>query len=705
MKKTLLHTSLLLALTGASAIARADDAVKSFSESDVERITIRGAFFGQQVADAVKTPTLLLNVPQSASIISAEQISDQALFSVADVMQYTPGVSIGQGEDHRDQLTIRGQNTTADFFVDGLRDDVQYFRPLYNIERIEVLRGANALLFGRGGGGGIVNRVTKTADLSGDFTTLNAGIDTFSASSIAVDTNKVIDNSNAVRLNAVFDTIENHRDFKDGERFAVNPTYTWAISDDTMVNASYEYVNDDRVVDRGVPSLNGAPLEGFDDTFFGAPGFNNTQLEAHIARVRVDHQLNSEWSINATAQYADYDKEYQNLYPVGFDDTTNMVTLDGYRDTTQRENLLLQFNVIGQFEAAGFEHTVLVGAEYGQQDTENARLDNFFTATSDDQQSFLFSDPLVIPEFTLTAPVRDRASDVTFTSAFVQDEIKLTDNWILVAGLRYDSFDIDVVDTIEVNDGADDGNNGFLSSNDTEVSPRVGLIYKPSEDVSIYASYSKSFLPRSGDQFLTLSLTSQALEAEEFENREVGVKWNISDALSLTAAYFEVDRENGAAVNPDDPETAVLTGTETTGFEVQLVGNITEAWQITAGYSNLDGNQTRVSGNGGFDGQELAQLPEHMYTVWSKYTLNDDWSAGLGFIYQSEQYASLSNNVELPDFARVDAAVYYNYSEDLTIQLNVENLFDEDYFPAAHNDNNITTGEPLNARISAQYRF
>lgn len=705
MKKTLLHTSLLLALTGASAVALADDAAVSYGEGDVERITIRGAFFGQQVADAIKTPTLLLNVPQSASIISAEQISDQALFSVADVMQYTPGVSIGQGEDHRDQLTIRGQNTTADFFVDGLRDDVQYFRPLYNIERIEVLRGANALLFGRGGGGGIVNRVTKTADLSGDFTTLNAGIDTFSASSIAIDTNKVIDNNNAVRLNAVFDTIENHRDFKDGERFAVNPTYTWAISDDTMVNASYEYVNDDRVVDRGVPSLNGAPLEGFDDTFFGAPGFNNTQLEAHIARVRVDHQLNSEWSINATAQYADYDKEYQNLYPVGFDDTTNMVTLDGYRDTTQRENLLFQFNVIGQFEAAGFEHTVLVGAEYGQQDTENARLDNFFTATSDDQQSFLFSDPLVIPEFTLTAPVRDRASDVTFTSAFVQDEIKLTDNWILVVGLRYDSFDIDVVDTIEVNDGADDGNNGFLSSDDTEVSPRVGLIYKPSEDVSIYASYSKSFLPRSGDQFLTLSLTSQALEAEEFENREVGVKWNISDALSLTAAYFEVDRENGAAVNPDDPETAVLTGTETTGFEVQLVGNITEAWQITAGYSNLDGNQTRVSGNGGFDGQELAQLPEHMYTVWNKYTLNDDWSAGLGFIYQSEQYASLSNNVELPDFARVDAAVYYNYSEDLTIQLNVENLFDEDYFPAAHNDNNITTGEPLNARISAQYRF
>ena len=706
LKKSLLHTSLLIALFGASQGVLAEEAAAAMpAESDVEHITIRGAFFGQQVADSVKTPTLLLNVPQSASIVSAEQIADQALFSVADVMQYTPGVSVGQGEDHRDQLTIRGQNTTADFFVDGLRDDVQYFRPLYNIERIEVLRGANALLFGRGGGGGIVNRVTKTADTAGDFTTLSGGIDTFSAGSIAIDTNRAIDKNNAFRLNAVFDSIENHRDFKDGERFAVNPTYTWVANEDTVVNASYEYVNDDRVVDRGVPSLNGAPLEGYDDTFFGDPDFNNTQLEAHIARVRIDHQLSAGWSLNATAQYADYDKEYQNLYPVGFDDTAGTVTLDGYRDTTQRENLLFQFNLIGQFEAAGVEHTLLMGAEYGQQDTENARMDNFFIETSDDQQTFLFSDPLVIPEFTQTAPVRDRASDVTFTSAFVQDEITLTDNWILVAGLRYDHFEIDVVDTIEVNDGVDDGNNGFLSSDDSEVSPRVGLIYKPMEDVSIYASFSKSFLPRSGDQFLTLSLTSQALDAEEFENKEIGFKWNLSDALSLTAAYFEVERENGAVVDPTNPENSVLTGTETTGFEAQLVGNLTDEWQITAGYSNLDGNQTTVSGNGGADGAELAQLPEHMFTVWNKYRFNDAWSAGFGFIYQSEQYASLSNNVELPDFTRVDVAVYYDYSDDLQFQLNVENLFDEDYFPAAHNDNNITTGEPVNARLSAQYRF
>ena len=700
--KATISTAVLLALYGTSVLAQENI---TESEESVERITVRGAFFGQQVATAVKTPTLLVNVPQSVSVVSAEQISEQALFSIADVMQYTPGVSIGLGEDHRDQVTIRGQNTTADFFVDGLRDDVQYFRPLYNLERVEILRGANALLFGRGGGGGVVNRVTKVASSAEDFTTLSAGIDTFGAGSISVDTNKAIDANNAFRFNGVFDSIDNHRDFKDGERYAINPTYTWMANDDTTVVASYEYVNDDRLVDRGIPSLNGVPLEGSDDTYFGDPDFNNTTLEAHIARVRVDHELAQNWNLNGTVQFADYDKAYQNLYPVNFDADAGTVTLDGYRDTTTRENALVQLNLIGQFATGDINHTLLTGMEYGSQDTENARRDAFFADSQDDQVTFVFSDPLVIPSMTLTDPVRDRASDVTFTSAFVQDEIKLNDNWIVVAGLRYDNFDIDVVDSIEVANGAEDGNSGFLSSSDSQVSPRAGLIYKPAESVSVYASYSKSFLPRSGDQFLTLSLSSQALEAEEFENKEIGVKWNLSDSLSVTAAAFEVERENGTAQDPNNPEASILTGTETKGFEVQVVGNLSERWVINAGYSNLDGEEMGRIVDGALANRDLAQLPEHMLTLWNQYEVNDKWRVALGVIYQSEQYASLNNTVELPDFVRVDAALYYDYSEDVKIQLNVENLFDEDYFPSAHNDNNIATGEPLNARVSLQYKF
>lgn len=673
--------------------------------SSVERITVRGAYFGIQDATSVKTPTALVNVPQSLSIVSLEQIEAQGFASVADVMQYIPGVSVGLGEDHRDQITIRGQNTTADFFIDGLRDDVQYFRPLYNLERVEVLRGANALLFGRGGGGGIVNRVSKEAKVNDDFTTLGADINSFGAGSLKLDYNNGIDSQQGFRLNAMVENIDNHRDFKEGDRYAFNPTYTIELNSDTKLVASYEYVDDDRLVDRGIPSSNGTPLEGVEDTYFGDPDFNRTTFEGHIARTRLDHIVNDTWSINTTLQFADYDKLYQNIYPAGFDANSNEVKLDGYIDTTKRENIIMQFNAIGHIVTGNIEHTLLVGAEYGKQDTNNNRRDTLFFDSNDDQIWFTFSDPLNIPGYEFTGFVRDRASEVTFSSAFVQDEMQINDWLILVAGLRYDHFEIDVIDTIEVNDGIDDGNSGFISSSDSEISPRLGAIIKPNKDLSLYASYSKSFLPRSGDQFLTLSLTSAALDAEEFENKELGLKWNVNDSLSLTAAAFEVIRENGSVVDPNNPENSLLTGTETTGFEIQLVGHLSDDWTINAGYSSLDGEETGRVANGVVSNRTLAQLPENMFTLWSEYELNDQLSFGLGLVHQSEQYASLNNTVELPDFTRVDAAVYYAVNDNLDVQLNIENLFDEEYYPSAHNDNNISTGKPVNARLSLQYSF
>ena len=195
------------------------------------------------------------------------------------------------------------------------------------------------------------------------------------------------------------------------------------------------------------------------------------------------------------------------------------------------------------------------------------------------------------------------------------------------------------------------------------------------------------------------------MDAEEFENKEVGVKWNLSDNLSFTAAAFEVERENGTAQDPNNPEASILTGTKTTGFELQLVGALSEKWRINAGYSNLDGEEMGRVVDGELANRDLAQLPEHMLTIWNQYQINDTWRVALGLVYQSQQYASLSNDVSLPNFTRIDTAVYYNYSENLKLQLNIENLFDEGYFPSAHNDNNIATGAPINARFSLQYQF
>jgi catecholate siderophore receptor len=672
---------------------------------EIERVTVRGAYFGQENADGLKTPTVLINVPQSLSMVSAEQIQQQGFDSIADILQYTPGASVGQGEGHRDQMTIRGQNTTADFFIDGLRDDVQYFRPLYNLERVEILRGANALLFGRGGGGGIVNRVTKTATLNESFTALSAAFDTFAGRQISIDRNQQLDANQAFRLNAFYEQLDNHRDNYDGQRFAINPTYTNNVNDTTQLVLSYEYVDDDRAVDRGIPSLNDGPLIGQSDTFFGHPTLNFSTIQAHVLRAKLDHQWSENWSVNGTLQYSDYDKMYQNIYSADFDGLANAVTLDGYRDATQRQNIITQFNAVGQFDTASVEHTVLVGAEYGQQDSANNRRDSLFADSNNDQITLNFTNPLLIPEVGFTDFVRDSRSQVHFSSIFVQDEMRLNPSIILVAGLRYDRFDIDVKDQLEIANGPEDGNNGLLGRVDAEVSPRFGAIYKPNEELSFYLSLSRSFLPRSGDQFLSLSLSTQALAPEEFENRELGLKWNISNKLSFSAALFDVRRENGTASDPTDPEKSLIIGTKTTGVELQLSGYITDDWQINAGYSQLDAKETGRVVNDTINNRLLDQIPDTMFTLWNRYRLNEAWALGLGIIYQAEQYTSLNNSVTLPDFTRVDAAVYYTLSENTKLQFNIENVFDEEYFPAAHNDHNISTGGPINARVGLTYQF
>ncbi len=682
------------------------------AQQTADEITVIGQYLSIDKLNSVKTPTPVINVPQSLSILSNEQIQQQAFQNFGDVLRYTPGLSISQGEGHRDAIIIRGVQTTADFFIDGIRDDVQYYRPLYNVEQVEVLRGSNALLFGRGGGGGVINRVIKKPQTGDRFGTLNTSIDTFGAYSLAADANIAAGDSVAFRVNAYYQELENHRDFYDGTSYAVNPTLKVEFSPSTTGTFSYEYLDDDRVVDRGVPSRNvdggpDVPLEGFEDTFFGSPDANFTTLEAHILQARIDHDFSDTLRGNITAQHADYDKLYQNIYPseevVVTNGTFPEVELDGYRDTTERENLILQANLIGEFTTGSIGHTLLIGAEFGNQETANARLDNVFAANGDDQLFIPFTDPLVIPSFAINDLSRDRESEVQFTSFYLQDQVALTDHFKVILGFRYDEFDIDVFDFIEQNDG--DAVDGSFSRVDEEVTPRLGFIYKPADNISFYASYSETFLPRSGDQFLTLDLDTESTRPQFFENQEVGLKWDINPGLSLTTAFFDLERESFTSVDPEDPaQVIVIEGSETSGFEIQLAGNLSDTWWITAGYAYLDGEVKSADG-GGNDGNKTRQTPENMFSVWHNFQLNDRLGLGFGATYQDSFFVREDNSVEVPSFTRVDAAVFYNVSGSMTLQLNVENLLDEEYFPDAHSNDNITTGEPINARLSLAFSF
>jgi catecholate siderophore receptor len=688
-----------IAITAAILTSKPVLAEDAAYDDDSRTIIVTGASEGYVASNSItatKTDTPLLDIPQSISVVTREQLDDQAHYSLADVLHYVPGVTVGQGEGNRDQITLRGQNTTADFFLDGVRDDVQYYRGLYNIERVEILKGPYALIFGRGGGGGIINRVQKSPQTEA-FYAGHASINSFGAYDISADLNAPLNDAIAVRLNAVYEEQNNHRDFVDGWRYAWNPYIAFKLGEDWKLGLSYEYVDDDRVTDRGVPSIATAagqpnkPISGFRDQFFGVPGVNRTWLEAQIAKLRLDGQIADNLSFSGTVLYGDYDKTYENVFANGAATAQNgTVALSAYSDPTTRKNFIAQSNLVWNISTGPLAHKLLFGIEYGDQQSTNSRVNGTLSSST-----FNLANP-VFPTVTFNVPNRNTVSDVEFFSAYVQDQISIGENVDVVAGLRYDRFDIEGVDLFPVVDRP-------FARKDDKISPRVGLIIKPRENISLYSSYSQSFLPRSGDQFLTLSVTQQNLAPEKFTNYEIGAKWDIRPNLNVTLALFQLDRSNATTPNPANPLVTINVGeTRTKGVEFSVAGQITSQWQVHGGYSYQD---AALAGN---DSVRLGQVPKHQASLWNRYDFNDRFAAGVGIIHQSSQFAAIrtsATTTRLPSFTRVDAAFYYDVSDNVQLQLNIENLFDTTYFSDAHNNNNISTGAPINGRFTIRAKI
>ena len=687
-------SALALAASPARAEVTADaDPERDYLPSDIVVVGERDGYASDDGSTATKTPTPLIDVPQAASFITEDQLEDQSIRQLNDALRYVPGISMETGEGHRDEVFIRGQETTADFYIDGLRDDAQYYRPLYNIARVEVLKGANALIFGRGAGGGAINRVTKKAVFTDAFTEAEASVDTFGAFDVVGDVNQPLTDGLALRVTGTYEEFDNHRDVYEGRFCGISPTLTADLGPATTLYATYSYDDDRRVTDRGVPSFQGGPLTGYDETFFGDPEFNRAEAQVHIGRIRLEHEFAQGLNANATVQYADYDKVYANILPTGTDGTT--VTLGGYRDFTNRENLIGQANLVWEAALGGsLESTLLLGVEASRQDTVNGRDGIVFTRAAVPgglaPNETPLAETIFVPPFTLDVGSRLRDSALETLSFYVQEQLAIGDHLELVGGLRWDRFDLDTVNV----------NNGEIGSRvDEKVSPRFGVIVKPNPQLSFYATYSESFLPQAGDQFILLSPGDSAFEPEKFTNYEIGAKWSPLPDLLVTAAAFRLDRTNTRAADPNNTGLTVLTGeSRTEGVELGLTGKFSEVWQANIGYTYLDG-QLRTDSDFGDAGARLQQLPRHQITAWNRFDVTDQLGFGLGVIHQGEQFTSFNNSVVLPSYWRVDAAAYYTVNERVSIQLNVENLFDEDYYPSAHGDNNIQPAEPLHARI------
>ena len=664
------------------------------SDDQVEEVVVKGNVLYSDQVNALKTPVPVLDVPQTVTIVTDDDIRSQGFREIGDIIRYTPGVNTSQGEGHRDAVVFRGVRSTADFFLDGVRDDVQYYRSLYNVEQVEILRGPNALLFGRGGTGGIVNRVTKKAVLGEAFGGYDLGTDSFGALDFAADYNVQTSSNSALRFNIHSDALENHRDHYDGTRFGMNPTVTVALSDKTTVELSYEYADHERFIDRGIPTINNAPDESLSNIVFGDPDINTTTLEANIMRANVSHKFSENRKGNLAVQSSSFEKMYQNLYASGYDGT--LVTMDGYLDPTERDNFIISGNIVNEVVTGSVTHTILVGAELINTENKNHRYDTNWSTTDDDNEVFDISRPMdftvnsagVATAVNFTNSLKSKTeSDISVTSLFVQDQMDLTDNIKLMIGGRLDSFDITV----------DDIKNGTSESRtDDRFSPRAGLIYKPQESVSLYMSYSESFLPRSGEQFKKLDATAARLDPDVFESTELGVKWAMTDTLSFTAAIFDSEQTKATYDNVTG-ENSEIRGLQVDGMEVELRGQVSDKLELAVGYSSLDGTTS--------SGGVAREVPDHTFSLFAKYQVDENFGWALGVTQQGESHIKDNSTLILPEYTRFDFAAYWNVSDDMVLRLNVENLSDELYFPHSHSTHQASVGEPLNARVSLSKRF
>jgi len=440
-----------------------------------ESVSVAGAIGGLDVSTATKSVTPLRDVPQSVTVVPQAMMRDQLMTSIGQVVQYVPGIAAHQGENNRDQIIVRGNSSSADFFVNGVRDDMQYYRDVYNLERIEALKGPNALIFGRGGAGGVINRVTKDAGFQPlRELTLQGGM--FGNGRATADVDQPLGGVAAIRVNAMVEHAGSFRNAVALDRYGVTPALTMTPGPRTKVTLRYEFLHDARVADRGIPSIDGQPADIDTATYFGNPDESRVRAQVNIAAATIEHRFGGATLRNQTL-VGNYDRFYQNFVPGTVNASRTLVALSAYNNASTRTNLFNQTDLVVQASAGRLQHTLLVGGELGRQFTDNFRQTGYFGGAATSMQV-----PLDAPTVGTIATFRQSATDAdnrvrtSVAAAYAQDQIELSRHVQAVAGVRFDRFDLQYHNNRTGED---------LERPDDLVSPRLGVIVKPMEPLSL----------------------------------------------------------------------------------------------------------------------------------------------------------------------------------------------------------------------------
>ena len=699
-------------------------APKPFAQSQDVRTGTSG-YFANSTSVATKTNTAIVNIPQSLNVVTKELIRDQNYQGLTDVTRYVPGVAVHQGEGNRDELVIRGVDSSANFFVNGFRDDVQYFRDMYNAQSIEVLKGPAALTFGRGAGGGLLNRTLKEADGTRLYEA-TAQTGSWGDRRVTLDAGQAINENVAARLNVFYEGSDAFRDFNHLERYGINPTVTLKPDDNTKIKLSYEYFHDDRTADRGNPSQ-GVPggatrfnpttpfaPNGNFQTFFGSPSLNEAVATVQTGMAIIEHDFENGLTVRNGTIAADYKKFYQNVYPANgplggaVNPADTAVNLGAYQHATNRDNVFNQTDFTYKAATGPVFHTVGFGTEFGRQTGVDIRNTGVFpngtnTIVQNPFAPTYFGPVTFVHHFTgvnadgVTTPDSNSRYGLNIQSAYVRDTVEISRGLQVIGGARFDRYDMSAVDM---------NTNTSRNRVDNLVSPQAAVIIKPIDAMSVYTAYSISYLPASGDQFSSLTNGTLILQPQKFENTEIGMKWNIKPKLLFSTAVYNLNRTNQPIADGNNPGFFFPSGsTLTRGFEASLAGYVTNEWQSSLGYAYTDAKITSATSATVVPGNRVQLVPYNQFAWWNKYQFTPMWAAALGVIYFGDSFASSDDTVRLPGFVRFDAAVYAKIDENWSAQLNVENIFDKGYWASADGNNNISPGQGRTFRLSAKAKF
>ncbi|CAJ1900356.1 TonB-dependent siderophore receptor [Aeromonas dhakensis] len=673
------RTLLSVALLALSAGAHAED----------ETMTVVGKRSQhEEVATATRTNTPAKLVPQAIDSVKASELTAFGQPTLSEALTGIPGVN-ASGDTRFDGVNIRGFSASNDFYLDGFRDDMQYTRDLGNTERVEVLKGPAAVLYGRGSTGGIVNRVSKKPQ-KGLESSVSAQVGSFDSRRLAADLNGEAGEQVQVRLNLAQEDKDSFRNGVTSKRTLLAPSVNWEINDKLNWLLQYERNEHDRTPDRGIPGVNGRPADVPKEYVYSDTRRDFIDDVAQSTRSRLTWDINDQWQLRQQLGYTSLDSQFDNTYVTSV--KGDKVTRARWQQDLKANSLISNTEVEGQLQTGPVEHRLLVGFEQNWQERTPKLYQNATAIPAGN-----LYDPGSLPTYDGAMKLSSDANHkVRGYGLYVQDQLSLGD-WHLLAGLRRDDFtvtsrrnDLNKEETVSV----------------TSLSPRLGLVWNPIEEHAFYASYSKTFTPVGGELIgITPGDKNNNLDPQHTRLYEGGVKSDWLDGrLATTLSLYRLEMYNKRSKDPLDPTKVILTGLQRTeGIELSARAQLTDELYLRGGIAIQDAEQVKADAD--LQGKRPMNVSRQNGELFAGYQSGKQgWFGETGVTAVGDRFADNANTTTLPGYARFDARAGYRWQQ-WEAQLSVENLTDHDYFVSATSASQIMPGTPRQLHLSAAYRF